>query len=220
MMEGLHDVCECILGASQRLFIAEGLRRFDPDVLPEVFDRTDLTPRERLLAVFDIHAPLCPFIAPPAQPMRAPRPGILDTGVMGYAAGAGVVVVSPSPCIAGVLLGGPLVAPPVVPRPPGHHELLVGAGDLGQEGDGTGATEGGGRSSAVIDGDGAVSVGCVGEPAWGWHDAMVLRGRRRHNNDSGLLCLRAAPHPWTRSVSATSQDLPHRARTGDLASPY
>jgi AcrR family transcriptional regulator len=43
--------------------IAEHLRRFDPDVLPEVFDRTDLTPRERLLAVFAIHAPLCPFIA-------------------------------------------------------------------------------------------------------------------------------------------------------------
>ena len=43
--------------------IAEHLRRFDPDVLPEVFDRTDLTPRERLLAAFDIHSPLCPFIA-------------------------------------------------------------------------------------------------------------------------------------------------------------
>src|SRR3954462_6495573 len=42
--------------------IAEYLRRFDPDILPEVFDRTDLAPRERLLAVFDIHAPLCPFI--------------------------------------------------------------------------------------------------------------------------------------------------------------
>jgi AcrR family transcriptional regulator len=42
--------------------IAEYLRRFDPDVLPEVFDRADLAPRERLLAVFDIHAPLCPFI--------------------------------------------------------------------------------------------------------------------------------------------------------------
>src|ERR1700728_2858335 len=41
--------------------IAEGLRRFDPDVLPEVFDRTDLTPRERLLPAFHIHAPLCPF---------------------------------------------------------------------------------------------------------------------------------------------------------------
>ena len=34
--------------------IAEHLRRFDPDILPEVFDRTDLTPRERLLAAFDI----------------------------------------------------------------------------------------------------------------------------------------------------------------------
>jgi AcrR family transcriptional regulator len=43
--------------------IAEHLRRFDPDVVPEVFDRTDLTPRERLLAVFAIHSPLCPFIA-------------------------------------------------------------------------------------------------------------------------------------------------------------
>jgi AcrR family transcriptional regulator len=42
--------------------VAEHLRRFDPDILPEVFDRTDLTPRERLLAVFDIHSPLCPFI--------------------------------------------------------------------------------------------------------------------------------------------------------------
>jgi AcrR family transcriptional regulator len=43
--------------------IAEHLRRFDPDILPDVFDRADLTPRERLLAVFDIHSPLCPFIA-------------------------------------------------------------------------------------------------------------------------------------------------------------
>jgi AcrR family transcriptional regulator len=42
--------------------IAEHLRRFDPEILPEVFDRTDLTPRERLVAVFDIHSPLCPFI--------------------------------------------------------------------------------------------------------------------------------------------------------------
>jgi AcrR family transcriptional regulator len=43
--------------------IAECLRRFDPDVLPEVFDRTDITARERLLAAFDVHSPLCPFIA-------------------------------------------------------------------------------------------------------------------------------------------------------------
>lgn len=43
--------------------IAEHLRRFDPEIAPEIFDRTDLTPRERLLAAFDIHSPLCPFIA-------------------------------------------------------------------------------------------------------------------------------------------------------------
>ena len=44
--------------------VAEYLRRFDPSVLPNVFDRTDLTPRERLLAAFDVPAgtPLCPFI--------------------------------------------------------------------------------------------------------------------------------------------------------------
>ena len=45
--------------------VAEYLRRFDPAVLPGVFDRTDLTPRERLLAAFDMPAstPLCPYIA-------------------------------------------------------------------------------------------------------------------------------------------------------------
>src|ERR1700750_1550275 len=48
--------------ASKDELIAEHLRQFDPKVLPEVFDRADLSPRERLLAVFDIHAPLCPFI--------------------------------------------------------------------------------------------------------------------------------------------------------------
>jgi AcrR family transcriptional regulator len=36
--------------------IAECLRRFDPDILPEVFDRTDLAPRERLLAVVPLGA--------------------------------------------------------------------------------------------------------------------------------------------------------------------
>jgi len=69
---GLDQLCS-VAQVSKRTFyqhfatkdelIAEHLRRFDPDVLPEVFDRTDLSPRERLLAVFDIHAPLCPFIA-------------------------------------------------------------------------------------------------------------------------------------------------------------
>jgi AcrR family transcriptional regulator len=52
--------------------IAEHLRRFDPEILPEVFDRTDLSPRERLLAAFDVHAPLCPFIA---AAVEIPDPG-------------------------------------------------------------------------------------------------------------------------------------------------
>lgn len=62
--------------ASKDELIAEYLRRFDPDTTLGVLDRTDLTPRERLLAVFDIHAPLCPFIgaaveiADPAHPAR------------------------------------------------------------------------------------------------------------------------------------------------------
>ena len=44
--------------------VAEYLRQFDPDVMPAVFDRTDLTPRERLLAAFEVPATgLCPFIA-------------------------------------------------------------------------------------------------------------------------------------------------------------
>ncbi len=44
--------------------VAEYLRRFDPDVMAGVFDRADLTPRERLLAAFEVPAttPLCPFI--------------------------------------------------------------------------------------------------------------------------------------------------------------
>src|ERR1051326_8905341 len=36
--------------------VTEYLRRFDPDVMPSVFDRTDLTPREKLLAVFELPA--------------------------------------------------------------------------------------------------------------------------------------------------------------------
>lgn len=69
---GVDQLC-AVAGVSKRTLyqhfggkdelIAEYLRRFDPDVLPEVFDRTDLTPRDRLLAIFEIHAPLCPFIA-------------------------------------------------------------------------------------------------------------------------------------------------------------
>ncbi len=68
---GMDQLC-AVAGVSKRTLyqhfpgknelIAEYLRRFDPEILPEVFDRSDLTPRERLLAVFDIHSPLCPFI--------------------------------------------------------------------------------------------------------------------------------------------------------------
>jgi len=44
--------------------VTECLRQFDPGVLSGVFDRTDLTPREKLLAVFDIPPgnPMCPYI--------------------------------------------------------------------------------------------------------------------------------------------------------------
>ena len=49
--------------------IVEYLRGYDPDTMPDVFDRVDLTARERLLAAFEtpqsvVHAvtPLCPFI--------------------------------------------------------------------------------------------------------------------------------------------------------------
>ncbi|MDT4936015.1 MAG: hypothetical protein QOK11_3907 [Pseudonocardiales bacterium] len=45
--------------------VAEYLHQFDPDVMSGVFDCTDLTPRERLLAAFEMPAstPLCPYIA-------------------------------------------------------------------------------------------------------------------------------------------------------------
>ena len=49
--------------------VTEYLRRFDPDVMPGVFHRTDLAPRERLLAAFELPTcgtqeltPLCPYI--------------------------------------------------------------------------------------------------------------------------------------------------------------
>ncbi|MGV0791005.1 TetR/AcrR family transcriptional regulator [Mycolicibacterium sp. XJ1819] len=49
--------------------VAEYLRRSDPHVMGDVFDRTDLTPREKLLAAFEVPesgtedvTPLCPFI--------------------------------------------------------------------------------------------------------------------------------------------------------------
>ena len=75
---GMDQLC-AVAQVSKRTFyqhftskdelIAEHLRRFDPDILPEVFDRPDLTPRERLLAAFELPAsgsdeltPLCPYI--------------------------------------------------------------------------------------------------------------------------------------------------------------
>jgi AcrR family transcriptional regulator len=69
---GMDQLCAVAKVSKQTLYqhfpgkdelIAEHLRRFDPDILPEIFDRADLTPRERLLAAFDINPPLCPFIA-------------------------------------------------------------------------------------------------------------------------------------------------------------
>ena len=68
---GVDELC-AVAGVSKRTLyqhfagkdelIAEYLRRFDPDLLPEIFENFDLSARERLLAVFDIHSPLCPFI--------------------------------------------------------------------------------------------------------------------------------------------------------------
>jgi len=57
-----HTVYQHFAGKDE--LVAEYLRRFDPDVLPGVFDRTDRTPRERLLAAFEVPAstPLCPYI--------------------------------------------------------------------------------------------------------------------------------------------------------------
>src|SRR4051812_46847433 len=70
---GMDQLC-AVAGVSKRTayqhfagkdeLVAEYLRRFDPEVMPAVFDRTDLTPRERLLAAFDLPAgtPLCPYL--------------------------------------------------------------------------------------------------------------------------------------------------------------
>ncbi|MGP3947111.1 TetR/AcrR family transcriptional regulator [Streptomyces sp. 6N106] len=56
--------------------VAEYLRRFDPAVLSGVFDRTDLTPRERLLAAFDIppHHPPVPLHRRRRRAARPPAP--------------------------------------------------------------------------------------------------------------------------------------------------
>src|SRR6201987_5145861 len=82
---GMDQLCQVAEVSKRTLYqhfpgkdelIAEHLRRFDPDILPVVFDRIDLTPRELLLAALDIPPPLCPFPAPagelpdPAPPAR------------------------------------------------------------------------------------------------------------------------------------------------------
>jgi AcrR family transcriptional regulator len=54
--------------------IAECVRRFDPDVMPDVFERTDIPARERLLAVFHVHSPLCPLIAAAVEIADASHP--------------------------------------------------------------------------------------------------------------------------------------------------
>ena len=61
--------------------VAEYLRRFDPDVMPGVFDRIDLTPRERLLAAFEMPAttPLCPYIAAAVELHDPAAPGARST---------------------------------------------------------------------------------------------------------------------------------------------
>lgn len=68
--------------ASKDELIAQYLRQHDPDTMPQVFDRTDLSAREKLLAAFEIPpeaneaVALCPFIgaaveiADPHHPAR------------------------------------------------------------------------------------------------------------------------------------------------------
>src|SRR6202000_2943551 len=76
---GMDQLCAVAQGSKRTAYqhfaskddlVAEYLRRFDPDVTGGVFDRTDLTPRERLLAAFEVPAtvaqditPMCPYIA-------------------------------------------------------------------------------------------------------------------------------------------------------------
>ena len=60
--------------------VAEYLRQFDPGIMAAVFDRSDLTPRERLLAAFEVPAsgtqditPMCPYIAASVE-LHDPQP--------------------------------------------------------------------------------------------------------------------------------------------------
>ncbi|QDP97790.1 TetR/AcrR family transcriptional regulator [Microlunatus elymi] len=52
--------------ANKDELVAEYLRHFNPDrTMPGAFERTDLSPRERLLAAFELppSTPLCPYLA-------------------------------------------------------------------------------------------------------------------------------------------------------------
>src|ERR1700744_3307694 len=92
--------------------VAEYLRRFDPDVTGGVFDRTDLTPRERLLATFEVLAPLCPFIAAAVairDPQHPARPFARDYK---KAFAPRVTPTAPRPP------AGPPTPPPMPPPPP------------------------------------------------------------------------------------------------------
>ena len=61
--------------------VAAYLRGRDPDTMPEVFDRMDLSPRQRLLAAFEVSPseqgvpPLCPFIGASVEIADPEHPG-------------------------------------------------------------------------------------------------------------------------------------------------
>ncbi|MEO7942380.1 MAG: helix-turn-helix domain-containing protein [Marmoricola sp.] len=80
---GMDQICATAAVSKRTLYqhfagkdelVAEHLRRFDPEVLPQVFDRADLAPRERLLAAFEVQAPLCPYIAASVELSDASHP--------------------------------------------------------------------------------------------------------------------------------------------------
>lgn len=63
--------------------VAAYLRGRDPETMPEVFDRTDLSPKQRLLAAFETSPseqgvpPLCPFIGAAVEIADESHPGRL-----------------------------------------------------------------------------------------------------------------------------------------------
>lgn len=86
---GMDQLC-AVAGVSKRTayqhfgskdeLIAEYLRQQDPDTMPEVFERADLNPRQRLLAAFQNPfapdaMPLCPFIGAAVELSDPQHPG-------------------------------------------------------------------------------------------------------------------------------------------------